>query len=118
MQTSITKKDNLTELQSCLWDAVTSSEHSLNAICKRSGYSYQSFKNWMQGVYEPKRFAFDSIMQCIKIMEGEPLKSINWQERKTELINLKSKGLSNKSIARKMNTTQLAIERASKRLIN
>ncbi len=69
-------------------------------------------------MYEPKRFAFDSIMQCIKIMEGEPLKSVNWGERKTELINLKSKGLSNKLIARHMNTTRLAIERASKRLIN
>ena len=33
----------------------------------------------------------------------------------SELINLKAKGMSNSVIASKMNTTRLAIERASKR---
>jgi transposase len=115
MKTSIVKKDNLTDLQSCLWDAVTSSPHSLSTICKRSGYSYQSFKNWMRGVYEPSRFAFENIIECIQVLENEPPVSINWQTRKPELISMKLKGMSNKVIAAKMNTTRLAIERASKR---
>jgi hypothetical protein len=115
MKTSMIKKDSLTASQACIWDAVTSSPHSLGTICKRSGYSYQSFKNWMRGIYEPDSFAVESIVECIETLESEPPKSINWQMKKGELINLKAKGMSNSVIASKMNTTRLAIERASKR---
>jgi hypothetical protein len=117
MKTTIVKKDNLTNHQSGIWDAVTASQHSLNTICKRSGYSYQSFKNWMQGVYEPKQFAFDSIIECINIMESEPPKSIDWKTRKSELVSMKLKGMTNKAISLRMNTTRIAIERASKRFM-
>jgi hypothetical protein len=115
MKTTIIKRDTLTNYQASIWDAVTSSPHSLDTICKRSGYSYQSFKNWMRGVYEPKQFAFDSIIQCINIMESEPPKSIDWKTRKSELVSMKLKGMTNKAISLRMNTTRIAIERASKR---
>ena len=115
MKTSMLKKDNLSAIQSCIWHAVTSSPHSLESICKKSGYSYQSFKNWMRGVYEPDRFTFIIIIESIQKLEFQPTKSINWKMRKPELIELKLKGVSNKVIASKMGTTRIAIERASKR---
>ena len=115
MKTSMLKKDNLSAFQSCIWHAVLSSPHSLDTICKKSGYSYQSFKNWMQGVYEPTKFTFEIIIESIQNLENEAPKSINWQMKKDELITLKLKGMSNRVIASKMNTTRIAIERASKR---
>jgi hypothetical protein len=115
MKTTTAKKDSLTAFQSCIWHAVTSSPHGLSTICKRSGYSYQSFKNWMRGTYEPSRFAFEIIIESIQNLESEPPKSINWQMKKDELIGFKLKGMSNRTIASKMNTTRIAIERASKR---
>lgn len=109
------KKNGLTASQSSLWDAVTSSEHSLNTICKRSGYSCQSLINWMGGIYEPSKFAFETIIESIKSLESESVIYMNWRVKKAQLIDLKSKGLSNKEIASRMNTTKLAIERASLR---
>tara|TARA_R110000850_G_C9726104_1_gene442831 strand:+ start:425 stop:643 length:219 start_codon:yes stop_codon:yes gene_type:complete len=69
----------------------------------------------MNGIYEPKKFVFEAIIESIKSLESETPRYINWRVKKPELIDLKSKGLSNKEIASKMNTTQIAIERASLR---
>jgi hypothetical protein len=117
VKTKMPKRDDLTAYQGAIWEAVKSSPHGLATICNRSGYSYQSFKNWMNGVYEPSEVTFIDVMKAIASLEGKPPKSINWDMKKGELVNLKAAGMSNRAIAKKMNTTLIAIQRASKRLL-
>lgn len=117
MRTSNPKPAGLSTKQSLLWDAVTTSPHSLNAISKRSGYSEQSIRNWINGVFDTNEFTYSDVMQAIQALENEAPTSINWTLKKPELVELKRLGMSNVGIARRMKTSRLAIERASKRLL-
>ena len=117
MKIRITKPKNLSVKQSAIWDAAIASKHSLISIAKHSGYSERGIKNWMRGVYEPRPFDFENLIEAIELLESKPPKSINWEAKKDELIQLKIKGLSNKQIAEQLETTRLAVERASKRLL-
>ena len=117
MKIRIEKPKNLSASQNVIWNAVTKSKHSIASIANCSGYSVQGIKNWMRGIYEPKQFDFESLIEAIELLESKPPKSINWEAKKGELIQLKIKGLSNKQIAEQLETTRLAVEKASKRLL-
>lgn len=113
MKTNMIKPSGLSANQNDIWDAVTTSPHSLNAISKRSGYSEQSIKNWMKGVYEPQQVTYNDIIEAIEVLESEQPSSINWKIKKGQLIQLKAQGLPHSQIAAQMNTSVEAINHAS-----
>jgi hypothetical protein len=112
MKTNKAKPTSLSTNQSALYDAITSSHHSLRFICNHCGYGTSSVRNWIGGVYEPKKLAFENIMQSIKDLESEPPISINWKVKKGELAELKEKGLDNVEIAKIFKSSLMSIKHA------
>jgi hypothetical protein len=112
MKTNKVKPTSLSANQSALYDAITSSPHSLRFICKHCGYPTRSLTNWIEGVYEPKLLALENIMQSIKELESKPPISINWKLKKAELAELKEKGLDNVQIAKIFKSSVMSIKHA------
>jgi hypothetical protein len=112
MKTNKVKPTSLSANQSAIYDAITSSAHSLRFICDHCGYGTTSVQNWMRGVYEPKKPAFDNIMQSIKELESKPPISINWKLKKAELAELKEKGFDNVQIAKIFKSSVMSIKHA------
>ena len=112
MKTNKVKPTSLSDNQSAIYDAITSSQHSLRFICDHCGYGTTSVQNWMRGVYEPKKPAFDNIMQSIKELESKPPISINWKLKKAELAELKEKGFDNVQIAKIFKSSVMSIKHA------
>lgn len=112
MKTSKPKPDGLSLNQRLIWHYVTSSNHSLNMISVKSGYSEQGIKNWMFGAFEPSEPALNAVTDAIALLESEVPLRVDWKARKGELIELRRKGLGHRQIAKIMNTSYFTIQGA------
>ena len=112
MKTSKPKPDGLSLNQRLIWHYVTASNHSLNTIAIRSGYSEQGIKNWMHGVFEPKQATVDDLTATIDMLKGEQAMTVDWSLRKPELEALKAENKSVRQISEIMGTSMCAIQHA------
>ena len=118
MKTRKPTPENLSPNQLIIWDCITLSEHPLNTISKRSGYSEQGIKNWMFGVFEPPQLTVDNIVDTMEMLKFENPSSVNWKIKKSELISLKSEQKTAREMAEIIGTTIPSIEHAVARFCN